>query len=315
MRISFTSRLVLTLKSGIKIFFLNSLNILTGLVIILGLTWFFVSTIFPNTPQHHSPPSNEPTQPVIMTSTPFKQVDNLPQLTITKPQPANIPCFAPKFAPDGHRYLCRFGQPPQEMWLGSLDEGVVQLIENQVASYLWTPDGQAIIYANWTDDNIYPLKMFNLNTEKLIILGNSDLPHWMLDFTPNQELIHANKGFLFLTQFPLDQTQTKLNNNQRVTEFPIIHNHLDVTFSNHQVTFKFSADGTHVALLHGSYTKTLSILNISSGDIIAINNYIGTGQDNFSWSPDGKKLAYGLPFSWETNQAELWVVDADGHNP
>ncbi|GAB4435232.1 MAG: hypothetical protein Fur0044_32490 [Anaerolineae bacterium] len=298
--------------------FLNFFSVSLGILMTIGLLFFTIQLVTQTSvyqaDEQIAEATSMPTKAPTITLTGTDKTTTITSgdfsLTVTEPQPANIPCFAPQFAPDGNRYLCRRGQPAREMWLGTLDKGITELLVKEVADYAWTPNGKEVVYTEWVDSKEKPLKMLDLDTGSVSELGTSDLPYSMMQFTPAQELIYAQHGELRAAKLASDTGRTVISQDQTITEIPPFND--DPLY---QISFEFSPDGERIAIAEGTYSNnTLAIVDRNTGKTIEISNEIGASLDAFSWSPDGRKLAYSI-ISKDDNQAELWLVDADGSNP
>ena len=78
----------------------------------------------------------------------------------------------------------------------------------------------------------------------------------------------------------------------------------------------WSPTGRHLAFLIGDDpATTVAIYDFAKGDFRRIAPTSGWDARAFSWSPDGKKLAYAGPAEAGEWQDAVFVVDADGGQP
>ena len=84
-----------------------------------------------------------------------------------------------------------------------------------------------------------------------------------------------------------------------------------------RVSFELSIDGQRIALVQwANGYGALSIIELQSGKTTLVSDQITFKAERpFSWSPDGKTLAYAIATEEGTFAPERWLVNADGNEP
>jgi Tol biopolymer transport system component len=250
---------------------------------------------------------------------------------ITELSTPNDGCY-PLLSPSGPRYLCyRTGEDEQpELWLASLDEGLLRpLVRGQQIQFAWV-DENAIVYAPLPTPEtgpLVPVTFLDLETSEAQELGRTyeitrilAHPTGYVAFASDQGVHVANPRLGTSTVVPIQLGQEAWCGLYRgATPQPLsTPPPWSEAYSYVGLRFALSPDGSKLATLRlREECAVLSILDVATGtetiisDGLSYEPFVFAPQAPLAWSPDGSTLAYSLDRP-ETRTWEIWLVNADG---
>ncbi len=244
--------------------------------------------------------------------------------------PPSGDCY-PNLSPSGSRYLCyRRGEDDQpEMWLASLDEGLIRLlVAAKETVFEWVDDG-SIVYARLPRPEtgpLVPVTLLDLDTGEETELGRTyevgriqTDPSGLVAFLSDEGLRVVNRGQGLEAVVPIrlgPEAWCGLGSGSESGPTPTPPPWTDA-YSYIGVRFAVAPDGSKAAiLLLKDECARLVIVDVATGAETLVTDdlsYSSVAAPYYplAWSPDSSTLAYSL-YRPDTRVWELWLVDGDG---
>ena len=239
-----------------------------------------------------------------------------------------------KISPDGKLLaLCYITGTPERLKLhvrGIEAKAPGTDLEVECYSFVWSTDGTEIAYSSWNagegDAHSATHGIVNVNTKKtspLRLPESHTITDWSRDgkhfLTQSMEVVNPRKW---------SQTIWKLHlMNRDGTE------HKALTDGKQAALYgRLSPDGTRVLYLEGeglddhpSFKQHgMKVLDVATGKLVSVEDVpLNAELWGYSWSPDGKRIAYAWRAAWEgkaedrvnkETESILMVSDWDGKN-
>lgn len=254
------------------------------------------------------------------------------RITLAAVQPFAVgnPITFKAWSPDGTRFL--FGRSNRryilvqfengaaangfwdDLWVANTDGSLVQKLTDWVNDWAWSTDGRSVAYLAPTSEQgiegaLYVVDVERPRPRKIANcdLGGLDDVAWL----PTDEITCRWNGVIYAISSDGGRMR-QLNNifsPDSITD-PLTGELLPPVF---QGDYHISPDGKKIAYIKLDLPSSLWIANLDGSDAIEvkIDPYISY---DWTWSPDGNKIAFSVPNGRGRLGTDLWTVNADGSN-